>query len=78
MEATFKIPVNALPNIVKSIKSLFGSTVMIDITVKESEQNKDIDYTEMFKRTELTRLKNEAISVPEGLDLYALANEVNL
>ncbi|MDR6564575.1 MULTISPECIES: hypothetical protein [unclassified Arcicella] len=78
MEATFRIPVNALPNIVKSIKSLFGSTVMIDITVKESEQNKDIDYTEMFKRTEQARLKNEAIIVPEGLDLSALANEVNL
>lgn len=78
MEATFRIPVNALPNIVKSVKALFGSTVMIDITVKEIEQDNHPDYSEMFKRTEQMRLKNEKIFVPENLDLSALANEVNL
>lgn len=78
MEATFRIPVNALPNIVKSVKALFDSTAMIDITVKESEQDNNPDYSEMFKRTEQMRLKNEKIFVPENLDLSALANEVNL
>jgi hypothetical protein len=78
MEATFKIPVNALPNIVKSIKTLFDTSKMIEITVKESKQENIIDYAEMFKKTEQLRLKNEKIIVPTDLDLSAIANEVNL
>ncbi len=78
MEATFKIPMTDLPNILKSIKSLFSASKVIEITVKESEEKVKIDYLEMFKRTEQMRLKNEKIIVPADLDLSALANEVNL
>lgn len=78
MEATFRVPVTALPNIVKSIKSLFDTSKVIEITVRESGQKDKINYAEMFKRTEQMRLKNEKIVIPADLDLSALANEVNL
>jgi hypothetical protein len=78
MEATFKVPLTALPNILKSIKSLFDVSKMVEITVKESEPIDKIDYAMMFKRTELMREKNEKIIVPSDLDLSSLANEVNL
>lgn len=78
MEATFRVPVTALPNIVKSIKSLFDTSKVIEITVRESGQKDKINYAEMFKRTEQMRLKNEQIVIPADLDLSALANEVNL
>ncbi len=78
MEATFKVPVTALPNILKTIESLFGVSKMIEITVKESDTIDKIDYAKMFERTELMRKKNEKIIVPSNLDLSALANEVNL
>ena len=78
MEATFKVPVTALPNIMKSIKSLFDVSKMIEITVKESETVDKIDYATMFKRTELMRKKNEKIIIPSDLDLSALANKANL
>jgi hypothetical protein len=35
MEATFRVPITALPNIMKSIKSLFDVSKMVEITVKE-------------------------------------------
>ena len=78
MEATFKVPITALPNIMKSIKSLFDVSKMVEITVKESETVDKIDYATMFKRKELMRKKNEKIIIPSDLDLSALANEVNL
>ena len=78
MEATFKVPITALPNIMKSIKSLFDVSKMVEITVRESETINKIDYAMMFKRTELMRKKNEKIIVPSDLDLSVLANEVNL
>ena len=78
MEATFRVPITALPSIIKSIKSLFDVSKMIEITVKEGETIDKIDYAKMFKRTELMRKKNEKIIIPADLDLSALANEVNL
>jgi hypothetical protein len=78
MEATFRVPITALPNIMKSIKSLFDVSKMVEITVKESEPIDKIDYATMFKRTELMRKKNKKIIVPSDLDLSALANQVNL
>ena len=78
MEATFRVPITALPNILKSIKSSFDVSKMVEITVKEGETIDKIDYATMFKRTELMREKNEKIMSPADLDLSALANEVNL
>lgn len=78
MEATFRVPITALPNIMKSIKSLFDVSKMVEITVKESETIDKIDCATMFKRTELMRKKNEKIIIPSDLNLSALANEVNL
>jgi hypothetical protein len=78
MEATFRVPITALPNIMKSIKSLFDVSKMVEITVKESGTVDKIDYATMFKRTEFMRKKNEKIIVPSDLDLSALANQVNL
>jgi hypothetical protein len=78
MEATFKVPINALPNLVKSIKSLFDNSREIEITVKQSNQADTIDYAGILKRAEQMREKTERISVPADLDLSALANEVNL
>lgn len=78
MQHTYQLNTSNLNStFIESVKSLFGSRE-VEIVVKDVETSRQPDQKELFRQTELLRIKLRSVEVDPNINLSDLASEVNL